>query len=74
MNKKWNYIALNCNAYSYFEGKSSDHHIVLANVRLSIHRNVTQTLEPEQYDWSLFNNKGISDKYTITIGNKFDAL
>ena len=25
-------------------------------------------------NWSLFNNRGISDKYTLTLRNKFDAL
>ena len=26
------------------------------------------------YDWSLLNNRNISDKYMITLRNKFDAL
>ena len=30
INKKWNNIALNCEAYSSFEGVSSDHRIVTA--------------------------------------------
>ena len=26
------------------------------------------------YDWSLLNNRDISDKYVLTLRNKFDAL
>ena len=26
------------------------------------------------YDWSLFNNRDVSNKYTITLRNKFDTL
>ena len=26
------------------------------------------------YDWSLFYNRDIRDKYTLTLRNKFDAL
>ena len=74
INKKWNNSALNCEAYSSFEGVSSDHQIVMAKIRLSLHRNTAQTTATAHYDWSLLNNRGISDKYTLTLGNKFDAL
>ena len=33
-----------------------------------------QTTKITHYDWSLLNNKDISNKYTITLRNKFDAL
>ena len=36
INKKWNNSALNCEAYSSFEGVSSDHRIVTAKIRLSL--------------------------------------
>ena len=36
INKKWNNGALNCEAYSSFEGASSDLLIVTAKIRLSI--------------------------------------
>ena len=36
LNKKWNYSALNCEAFSSFEGVSSDHRIVTAKIRLSL--------------------------------------
>ena len=39
MNKKWNNSALICEAYSSFEGVSSDHRIVTAKIRLSLQRN-----------------------------------
>ena len=32
MNKKWNNSALNCKAYSSFEGVSSDHRIVMVEI------------------------------------------
>ena len=41
INKKWNNSALNCEAYSLFEGVSSDHRIVTAKIRLSLRKNVT---------------------------------
>ena len=73
MNKKWINNALNCEAYSSFEGVSSDHHIITANIWLSLCRNTTQTTKTAHYDWSLFNNKDISDKYAITLRNKYNA-
>ena len=41
INKKWNNSILNCEAYSSFEGVSSDHQIVTAKIRLSLRRNAT---------------------------------
>ena len=40
INKKWNNSVLNCEAYSSFEGVSSDHRIVMAKIWLSLWRNV----------------------------------
>ena len=34
---------MNCEAYSSFEGVSSDHRIVTAKIRLSLRKNATQT-------------------------------
>ena len=48
--------------------------IVTAKIRLSLCRNITWTTKTTHYDWSLLNNKDISDKYTITLRNKFNAL
>ena len=69
-----NNSALNCEAYSSFEGVSSDHRIVSAKIRLSLRRNAVRTTTIVHYDLSLLNNKGIRDKYTLTLRNKFDAL
>ena len=33
-----------------------------------------QTTTNVHYDWSLLNNRYISDKYALTLRNKFDAL
>ena len=73
INKKWNNSPLNWEAYSSFEGVSSDHRIVTAKIRLSLRRNAVRTTTVH-YDWSLLNNWDIRDKYTSTLRNKFDAL
>ena len=39
INQKWNNSALNCGAFSSFEGVSSDHWIVTAKIRLSLRKN-----------------------------------
>ena len=41
INRKWKNSAMNCEAYSSFEGVSSDHRIVTAKVRLSLRKNAT---------------------------------
>ena len=72
LNKKWNNSALNCEAYSSYEGVSSAHRIDTAKIRLNLRRNVARTTI--HYDLSLLNNRDIRDKYTLTLRNKFDAL
>ena len=72
--KKWNNSALNCEAYSSFEGVSSDQRIVTAKIRLSFRRNAARTTTTVDYDWSLLNNRGIRDKYTLIPRKKFDTL
>ena len=74
MNKKWNNDALDCEAYSSFEDMSYDHQIFTAKIRLSLRRNADWTTTAVHYDRSLFNNKDISNKYTLTPRHKFDAL
>ena len=74
MNKKWINSALNCEADSSFEGMSSDHRIITAKIRLSLRKNGKSTTKTAHYDWSMINNRDISDKYTITLRNKFNAL
>ena len=69
MNKKWNNRALNCEAYSSFDGVSSNHRIVTAKIRLSLRRNTAQTITTVHYDWSLLNNRNVRDKFSF----KFDA-
>ena len=74
INKKWNNSTLNCEAYSSFEVVSSDHQIVTAKIRLSLRKNAARKTTAVHYDRSLFNNKDMRDKYTLTIRNKFYAL
>ena len=74
INKKWINSALNCEAYSSFKGASTDHQIFTAKIRLSLRRNATRTTKTAHYDWSRLNNRDISNEYTITLRNKFNAL
>ena len=74
INKKWNDSALNCEAYSSFEGVSSDHRIVTAKIRLNLRRKVVRTTTTIHYDCSLLYNWDIKDRYTLNLRNKLDAL
>ena len=74
MNKKRINSALHCETNSSFKGVSSLHRIVTAKICLRLHRNAKQTTRTARYNWSILNNRDISDKYTTTIRNKFDAL
>ena len=74
INKKLINSALNYEAYPFFEGVSSDYWIIMAKIHLSLCRNMVQTTTTAQYDWFLLKNRDISDKYTISLRNKFNAL
>ena len=75
INKKWKNSALNCEAYNSFEGVSSDHRIVTAEIRLSLRSNKKKTAKSPQYDWStLKTNAEIQNKYNISVQNHFNIL
>ena len=74
INKKWKNSALNCEAYSSFEGVSTDHRIVTAKIRLSQRKNAKRTATTKHYDWALLNNKDIRDKYVLELRNRFETL
>ena len=74
MNKKQINSTLNCEAYSSFERVSSDHWMITAKKHLSLHRNAPKTTKTAHYDWSQPNIRDISNKYMITLRNKFNAL
>ena len=57
INRKWKNSAMNTEAYSSFEGVSSDHRIVKAKVRLSLRKNATRTATTKHYDWALLNKE-----------------
>ena len=65
---------MNCEAYSSFEGVSSDHRIVMAKIRLSLRKNATQTATTKPYDWAFLNNRDIRDKYVLEFRNTFETL
>ena len=74
INKKWKNSAINCEAYSSFEGVSADHRIVTAKIRLSLRKNATRTATTKHYDWALLNNRDIRDKYVLELRNRFETL
>ena len=74
INKKWKNSALNCKAYSSFEGVSTDHRIVTAKIRLSLRKNAKRTATTKHYDWALLNKKDIRDKYVLELRNRFETL
>ena len=65
---------MNCEESFFFEGVSSDDRIVLAMIRLSLHRNKRQISKTSRYDWSSFINSDIRSQYTVTGRNMFDNL
>ena len=69
--KEWKNSAMNCEAYSSFEGVSSDHRIVTAKIQLHLRKNATQTATTKHYDWALLNNRDIKDKYILELRNWF---
>ena len=74
INKKWENSAMNFEAYSSFEGVSTDHRIVTAKIRLSLRKNAKRTATTKHYDWALLNNRDIRDKYVLELRNKFETL
>ena len=74
INKKWKNSAMNCEAYSSFQGEFSDHRILTAKIRLSQQRNAIRTRTTIHYFWVLLNDKNIRDKYVLALRNKFHAL
>ena len=74
INKKWKNSAMNCEAYSSFEGMSSDHQIVIAKIQLSLRKNATQISTTKHYDWALLNKRDIRDKYVLALRNRFETL
>ena len=65
---------MNCEAYSSFEGVSTDHRIVTAKIRLSLWKNAKRTATTKHYDWALLNNRDIRDKYVLELRNRFETL
>ena len=65
---------MNCEAYSSFEGVSTDHRIVTAKIRLSLRKNAKRTATTKHYDWALLNNRDIRDKYVLELRNRFETL
>ena len=74
INKKWKNSAMNCEAYSSFEGVSSDHRIVTAKIRLSLQKNAKRTATTKHHDWALLNNRDIRDKYVLELRNRYETL
>ena len=60
--------AMNCEAYSSFEGVST------VKIRSSQRKNAKRTATTKHYDWALLNNKDIRDKYVLELRNRFETL
>ena len=73
INKKWKNSAINCEAYSSFEGVSTDHRIVTVKIRLSLQKNAKRTATTKHYDWALLNNRDIRNKYVLELRNRFET-
>ena len=69
--KKWINCAMNQEAYSSFEGISSDHRIILVRIHLTLHRNKKQTIKASQYDWFSLADNDIYNYYLVTLRNSF---
>ena len=65
---------MNCEAYSSFEGVSSNARIVTTKIWLSLQKNATRTVTTKHYDWALLNNRDIKDKYVLELRNRFETL
>ena len=74
LNKKWKNSAMNCEAYSSFEGVSSEHRIVTPKLWLSLRKNATRAATTKHYEWALLNNRDIRDKYVLELRNRFETL
>ena len=72
--KKWKNSTINCEAYSSFEGVSSDHRIVTAKIRISLRKNATRTATTKHYDYALLNNSDIREQYVFELRNRFETL
>ena len=57
-----------------FRGCVPDHRIVTAKIWLSLRKNTTWTATTKHYDWALFNNRDIRDKYELELRNRFETL
>ena len=65
---------MNYEAYSSFEGVSSNHRIVTEKIWLSLWKNAIRTATTKHYDWALLNNSDIREKYVLELRNRFETL
>ena len=66
---------MNCEAYSTFEGVSSDHRIVTAKIRLSLRKKKTpHEQRPLNTMTRPFLTRDIRDKYVLELRNRFETL
>ena len=43
-------------------------------IQLSLRKNAKRTSPTKNYDWALFNNSDIRDKYVLELKNRFETL
>ena len=75
MNKKWKNSAINCEAYSSFEGVSSDHRIFTAKIRKNTTKPTKKhhTNSDHQTLW-LGSSEQQRYKYVVELRNRFETL
>ena len=74
INKKCENSAIDCAANNTFHSVSSGHKIVTIKCRLCLRANKSRKYSPKFDSSKLMCNKGIKEKFSIEMKNRFEAL
>ena len=72
INKKWRNTVKNCKTYSTFSSIGSDHRVVTAKLKLSLH--TTKAPRREVHDWNILHIQDIRDRYNLEVKNRYEML
>ena len=73
--RKWRNSIMDTQAFNSFTSVGSDHRIVSTRVRLSLRASRPKVERKVKYIWkALETDKGLQEKYTIEVRNKFQIL
>ena len=73
INKKWKNSVKNCEAFITFSSMGSDHRVLTAKIKLSLRKCCSPPRKPN-YDWSILKDTGISNLYSVSVQNRYQAL